>query len=67
MKFCKNCNHLRIPQHMDNFENFWKCNKVSLETSFVSGKQLLAFCTQERSQWGTCGFTGILFETKQGD
>jgi len=52
---------------MDNFENFWKCNKVSLETSFVSGKQLLAFCTQERSQWGTCGFTGILFETKQGD
>lgn len=67
MKFCKDCNHLRIPQHMDESENFWKCNKVILETSPVSGKQLLAFCMQERSQWGTCGPTGTYFETKQGD
>lgn len=67
MKLCKNCNHMRIPNNMENSPYFWKCHKLPIEVSPVSGETAYEFCTNARSTFGACTEAGDLWQEKQGE
>lgn len=67
MKFCKNCSHLIIPKNMENSPAFWRCHKLPIEISPVSGETAYEYCTNARSTDGTCTITGYLWQKRQGD
>lgn len=67
MKFCKDCNHMLIPKNMENSPAFWKCHKLPIEVSPVSGETAYEYCSNARSTSGACTKAGDLWQEKQGD